>query len=187
MKYALLEPGKYYHVYNRARNGEPLFGDEESFRFFMKLYQAHIVPVAETYAWCLMQDHLHLLVRMRDDAEGSLYRPFALLFNSYASGYNRHYHRQGRVFRFKLKRIEIRSERCFREMIRYVNQNPWRHGAIEHPAQYRFSSFRSTLTQGPSLVAREKLIGWFGSREELTEQLLTQVDEKTIRPLLLEE
>ena len=50
MKTTLMEPGKYYHVYNRAKNGDPLFESEEAFRFFLKLYQTHICPIAETYA-----------------------------------------------------------------------------------------------------------------------------------------
>jgi REP element-mobilizing transposase RayT len=149
MKISLLLPGKYYHIYNRARNGDPLFESEEACRFFLKLYRSHIDPIAETYAYCLLDDHLHLLIRIRDNVEGSLYRPFAILFNSYTNGYNRHNHKEGRIFKFKLKRVEIRSLPYFREMIRYVNQNPWRHGVTDHPGSYRFSSFRSTLTQGP--------------------------------------
>ena len=134
MKTKLLEPGKYYHVYNRAKNGDPLFEDEEAYRFFLKLYQAHICPIAETYAYCLLSDHLHFLIRIREEAEGSLFKPFAMLFNAYSKGYNHHNGKEGRVFKFKLKRIEIREIPCFQEMIRYVNQNPWRHGVTEHPA-----------------------------------------------------
>jgi REP element-mobilizing transposase RayT len=187
MKFTLIEPGKYYHVYNRAKNGDPLFEGEEAFRFFMKLYKTHVDPIAETYAYCLMKDHLHLLVKIRDNAEGSLFRPFALLFNSYTAGYNRHYGHDGRIFKFKLKRVEIRSSRFLPDLIRYVNQNPWRHGQIEHPGYYRFSSYRSTLTSGPTMIAQDKVIGHFGSRENLETGLLTQVDEEGIRMFLLED
>ncbi|MCX6277746.1 MAG: transposase [Bacteroidetes bacterium] len=187
MKFTLLEPGKYYHIYNRAKNGDPLFENEEAFRFFMKLYKSHIAPIAETYAYCLLHDHLHLLIRIKDDAEGSLFKPFAILFNSYTSGYNRHNGKEGRIFKFKLKRIEIRSLPNFREMIRYVNQNPWRHGVTDHPGSYRFSSFRSTITNGPTIIAKDKIMRQFGSSENLEASLLNQVDESKIKLLLLEE
>ena len=72
-------------------------------------------------------------------------------------------------------------------MIRYVNQNPWRHGATEHPANYRFSSFRATMTAGPTMVAKEQVREYFGSHENLETNLLTLVDETTIRPLMMEE
>jgi REP element-mobilizing transposase RayT len=187
MKTQLLEPGKYYHVYNRAKNGDPLFENEEAFRFFLKLYQVHVCPIAETYAYCLLHDHLHLLIRIREEAEGSLYKPFAMLFNSYTKGYNRHAGKEGRIFRFKMKRVEIRQTGYFLELIRYINQNPWRHGAAEHPANYRFSSFRATLTNGPTMVAKAQVQNWFGSRENLSANLLTRVDETAIRSFMLEE
>ena len=187
MKKKLLEPGKYYHVYNRAKNGYPLFEDEAAYRFFLKLYISHVCPIAETYAYCLLSDHLHFLVRIREDAEGSLYKPFAMLFNGYAKGCNRHGDPEGKIFMFKLRRKEVRSAPSFLEMIRYINQNPWRHGVTEHPASYRFSSFRATLTTFPTMIAKEKVQECFGSRENLAANLLTKVDEKYIRTLILEE
>jgi len=38
MKATILEPGKFYHIYNRAKNGKPLFPEEEDIQFFLKLY-----------------------------------------------------------------------------------------------------------------------------------------------------
>jgi REP element-mobilizing transposase RayT len=187
MKTPLLEPGKYYHVYNRAKNGEPLFSDEEAFRFFLKLYRAHICPIAETYAYCLLSDHLHFLIRIRGDADGSLYKPFAMLFNGYAKGYNTFHEKEGKVFKFKMKRKEIRSMTNFLELIRYVNQNPRRHGVTDHPGNYRFSSYRATMTTGPTLVAKDQVQEYFGSHENLENNLLLQVDESAIRNLTLEE
>lgn len=187
MNINLLEPGKFYHVYNRARNGTALFADDEAFTFFLRLYKTHVVPIAETYAYCLLHDHLHLLVRIRGDIERSPYKPFAILFNSFARGYAKKQGGDGRIFLFKLKRIEIRSMACFRDLVCYINQNPWRHGVTEHPGSYRFSSFRSTITTFPTLIERERLIEHFGCMEMLSEGLHTQVDETRIRKLLMEE
>jgi REP element-mobilizing transposase RayT len=186
MKTLLLEPGKCYHIYNRAKNGDPLFENEEAFRFFMRLYRTHVVPVADTFAYCLLKDHLHLLVRIKSDASGSVYKPFALLFNAYAKGYNNHNDRQGKLFQFKLKRIEIRKERYFYEMVRYINQNARKHGAIEVDSQYRFSSYRATITSAPSLICREELAKYFANGLDLAENLSAEVDEKMIKMFLLE-
>jgi putative transposase len=186
MKTKLLEPGKYYHVYNQAKNGDPLFENEEAYRFFLKLYLSNICPIAETFAYCLLSDHLHFLIRIHENAEGSLYKPFAMLFNSYSKGYNSRHETEGKIFKFKLKRKEIRSMPSFLEMIRYINQNPWRHGVAEHPANYKFSSFRATLTSHTTMVAKEKVQEFFGSHENLTANLLTKVDESYIRTMILE-
>ncbi len=187
MKTTLFEPGKYYHVYNQAKNGDPLFGNEEAFRFFLKLYQAHICPIAETYAYSLMSDHLHFLIRIREDAGGKLYKPFALLFNGYAKGYSRQHETVAKVFKYKLKRKEIRSARTLMEMIRYVNQDSWRHGAAEHPGYYRFSSYRATLSAAPTLLAKDEVRGCFGTTGNIEENLLSRVDESVIRHCRLED
>jgi len=186
MKTLLLEPGKYYHIYNRARNGGPLFEDEEDYRFFLRLYRSHITPVADTYAYCLLKDHLHLLVRIKSDAEGSLYRPFAILFNAYAKGHNNHNGEEGKLFQFKLKRIEIRREYYFYEMIRYINQNARKHGIADDDSRYRFSSYRSTVTSGPSLICKEELAKYFYNGKTLAENLSAEIDEEKIKMFILE-
>lgn len=186
MKTTLLEPGKYYHIYNRAKNGYPLFENEEAYRFFMRLYRSHIAPVADTYAYCLLKDHLHLLVRIKSDVNGSVYKPFALLFNAYAKGFNKHNGKEGKLFQFKLKRIEIRREHYFFEMVRYINQNARKHGATENDSQYRFSSYRATVTSAPSLICKEELSKHFCNGKNLAENLSSEVDEKSIKMFLLE-
>ena len=62
----LLRPCQYYHVYNRGINGEDLFREERNYRYFLEKYAQYIEPVAETYAYCLLGNHFHLLVRIRD-------------------------------------------------------------------------------------------------------------------------
>jgi hypothetical protein len=62
-----LEFGQYYHIYNRGINGCDLFVDEENYRYFLNLYNKYIEPVAETYAWILMPNHFHLLVRIKEN------------------------------------------------------------------------------------------------------------------------
>ena len=61
-----LEPGTYYHIYNRGVNRENIFREERNYAYFLRLYSKHITPVAETFAYCLLRNHFHLLVRVRE-------------------------------------------------------------------------------------------------------------------------
>ncbi len=63
-----LEPGCYYHIYNRGINGCELFREPTNYEYFLGLYEKHISPVAETFAWCLMGNHFHLLVKIKEVA-----------------------------------------------------------------------------------------------------------------------
>lgn len=64
-----LENGKYYHIYNRGINSDILFKENSNYEYLLKLYDLHIEPIAETYAWCLMKNHFHFLVRIKDVEE----------------------------------------------------------------------------------------------------------------------
>ena len=59
-------PGFYYHVYNRGNNGETLFRQERNYRYFLELYALYIYQIAETFAYCLLPNHFHFLIRIRN-------------------------------------------------------------------------------------------------------------------------
>jgi REP element-mobilizing transposase RayT len=60
-----LDYGNYYHVYNRGCNGENLFLEENDYNHFLEYYFVFVNPVADTYAWCLLKNHFHFLVRIK--------------------------------------------------------------------------------------------------------------------------
>ncbi len=60
-----LKPNNTYHIFNHANGFENIFKEDENYRFFMDKYQQHIAAIAETYAYCLMPNHFHLVVRIR--------------------------------------------------------------------------------------------------------------------------
>jgi putative transposase len=64
-----MKPSKSYHLYTHANGSENLFRNEENFRYFLKRYEEFIPGVADTLAWCLMPNHLHLLVRVKTEAD----------------------------------------------------------------------------------------------------------------------
>lgn len=57
--------GQYYHIYNRGNDGRPLFRERRNYGYFLELYARYVEPVADTYAYCLMSNHFHFLVRIR--------------------------------------------------------------------------------------------------------------------------
>ncbi|MCA6381112.1 MAG: transposase [Cytophagales bacterium] len=62
-------PGRTYHLYTHANGSENIFRSDENFRYFLKRYEVFVTDVADTLAWCLMPNHLHLLVRIKNEAE----------------------------------------------------------------------------------------------------------------------
>jgi putative transposase len=68
----IIEPlsyGNFFHIYNRGVDGCDLFRDKDNYEHFLSLYDQYISPVAETYAWVLMRNHFHVLLRIKDEEE----------------------------------------------------------------------------------------------------------------------
>jgi len=59
--------GKFYHIYNCGINGSPVFLDNNDYKRFVNLYETFIDPIAETYAYCLMGNHFHFLLKLRSN------------------------------------------------------------------------------------------------------------------------
>jgi REP element-mobilizing transposase RayT len=64
-----LEPGQMYHIWTHANGDENLFREEENYRYFLEKYTYYGHPVVGTFAYCLMPNHLHLMVRVREKEE----------------------------------------------------------------------------------------------------------------------
>ena len=64
--YTKFEEGRFYHIYNRAVDKKPLFKNLDNYEFFLKKYDQYLSPVIDTYAYCLLGNHFHLMVRVKD-------------------------------------------------------------------------------------------------------------------------
>lgn len=166
-----LERGNYYHIYNRGINSVKLFNEKGNYEHFLKLYDKHIEPIVETYAWCLMNNHFHFLVRLKEkselDSEKIIHpsRSFSNLFNAYTKAYNKKYNRHGALFERPFRRKHIDSEIYLRNVIAYIHNNPVHHKICSHPIEYPWSSYVSCISEEPTKLKRKEVIEIFSSLE----------------------
>src|SRR5690349_21761523 len=59
----------YYHIYNRGVNGEDIFVEERNYDLFLRLFEKHLLPVCDLFAYCLLKNHFHVSVRVRSEEE----------------------------------------------------------------------------------------------------------------------
>jgi putative transposase len=194
-----LQYGVYYHIYNRGVNQENIFREERNYPYFLKLYAHYIEPVADTYAYCLLRNHFHLLVRIRDKEEietlkvSETFRvlepsqQFANLFNSYAKAFNRTYERTGSLFEHPFHRIEVATDAYFVHLITYIHQNPQLHGFVDDFRDWPFSSYHAMVSHRTTRVQRDATLEWFGGRAGFLDCHGVRVDVEPIASLLLEE
>lgn len=194
------EPGKFYHVYNRGNNRENIFIEPRNYVYFLKLYAKHVLPVADLYAYCLMRNHFHLLIRTKDEEElkrsGRFDRPerldpvtrgFASMFQAYSQAINKAYARTGRLFQEHFGRIEVDSDRYFTTLIFYIHFNPQKHGFVDDFREWEWSSYAAMTTTAPTHVCRSEVLGWFGGREAFAVFHQAAPDESAIALLIAED
>jgi len=58
--------GGLYHIYNQGNNRQPIFFSKENYEFFLRKVRVHILPYADMLAWCLMPNHFHLMVEVKE-------------------------------------------------------------------------------------------------------------------------
>lgn len=166
-----LENGKYYHIYNRGINSDTLFKDSDNYNYFLRLYDTHIDPIAETYAWCLMKNHFHFLVRIKDVNEIKTAikiqpsQSFSNLFNAYTKSFNKRYNRHGALFERPFRRKWVKYDTYFQNLIVYIHNNPVHHNICNHPLEYAWSSYISCLSDKPTKLKRQEVIEIFNDTD----------------------
>ena len=172
--------GNFYHIYNRGNNHEDIFLEERNYAYFLNLWWKHTSPIAETWAYCLLSNHFHVVVYIKDredlenltglkaDLSGfkdpSKY--FSNFFNAYARGFNISAKRSGALFERPFKRIPVDSTAYLMQLIVYIHQNPQKHRFIKDFRDWKHSSYHGLTSDIPSSLQRERVMKLFGSRED---------------------
>ena len=139
-----LENGCFYHIYNCGINGENLFIEDDNCNYFLRLYEKHITPIAETYAWCLMKNHFHLVVKIKNRPDRcqktvrykSPNQCFSNLFNAYAKAFNKRFKRHGALFERPFKRKLIGNNEYLKRVVVYTHDNPVHHNFVSHTLEW---------------------------------------------------
>jgi REP element-mobilizing transposase RayT len=177
-----LEPGKYYHIYNRACGSDNLFCQSFNYDFFMEKFIERLGDILILYCYCLIPNHFHLLVKLRQiescDNPAQFYsRRFSNFFNAYAQSFNKFYKRHGALFSQNFKRKEVEDISYRRMVVIYIHRNPLKHGLTDDLMKWQHSSFKEILSQNSEICRGEEVIKWFGSIDifEFCHQLKTEI------------
>ncbi len=134
-----------YHIILRGNNRQKIFKDEEDHhRFLQTLKRYKEISGYELYAYCLMGNHVHLLLRSGKEPLEQLMRR---LCSSYVHWYNKKYERIGNLFQDRFKSEPVEDDAYFLTVLRYIHQNPCEAGLINDIAAYSWSSYRAYLKE----------------------------------------
>lgn len=181
-----MQPDTFYHIYNRANGSESLFRSEENYRYFLQQWVKHISSIANTYAYCLMPNHFHFLIRTRSEDELKINYPvlgkfetfqdlitfriskqFANMFSGYTQAYNKMFDRHGSLFNPNFKKKPITSDSYLTNLILYIHNNPVQHAFSSDIGSWPHCSYQVILANNQTFLMRQEVIDWFGNKEDL--------------------
>ena len=152
-------PNAWYHVMNRARRGQvafPLKQDKLAFIYLLK--ETSEMFNLNVAAWCLMENHYHLLVQT---PEANLARCMRHINGVFTQKYNFRHECDGSLFRGRYKSILVDADNYLLQLVRYIHRNPLRAGLVEMLNQYDWSSHKAYLSKSENWnwVHKEFILG----------------------------
>ena len=175
MKIVPFEEGSYFHLYNRGNNKGNVFFEQENYTFFLHLMVKYILPIADIYSYCLLPNHFHLIIKIKEnnllpeeykDEKKNLSQSFSNFFNAYSKAINKKQNRQGSLFQKGFKKIKITKSDYLKNLIIYVNTNSSHH-EIEDYKKYKHSSYKALISNDKTSIMRKEVIELFDSIENL--------------------
>ncbi len=130
-----------WHIIQRGNNRSPCFFSEEDYIFYLNiLKQQSVDQGCAIHAYCLMTNHVHLLLTP-EEASGPSHM-MKHLGQCYVQYINRTYQRSGTLWEGRFKSCLAQDELYAMHCCRYIELNPVRAHMVRHPGEYRWSSFR---------------------------------------------
>jgi REP element-mobilizing transposase RayT len=156
-------PGAYYHVTSRGNEQKDVFKSQRDREKFLE----YLASATERYgavihAYCLMSNHYHLLL---ETPAGNISQIMRHINGAYTTYFNIKRKRSGHLFQGRFKAILVEVDEYATELSRYIHLNPVRSGMAKRPEDYRWSSYRSYISQNtaPEWLMMGMILGYFGN------------------------
>lgn len=195
-----LLPNHTYHLFSRAVGSEKLFLKPGNYLFFLQKLKQHTSSVCNLYCYTLIPNHFHLLAKMKEqetiiqhfekvkkvkfqalqhDLSDFMMERFSNFLNSYTKAFNKVNKRKGALFMDYLKRSIVSQPGDFTNYIWYIHKNAVHHQLTKAVGEWPYDSYRSLVSELPTVLLRDEVIAWFGDKNAFIEFHQQPIDPKT--------
>ncbi len=160
-------PGTLHHVILRGiERGKIVDDEKDRHNFVSRMGELASKSITQIYAWALMKNHAHILLRSGSDGLSKNMRRF---LTGYAIAYNRRHDRYGHLFHNRYKSIVCDEDSYFEELVRYIHLNPLRAKSVKNMSElerYRWCGHGVIMGRFKyEWQDREYVLSWFGKKE----------------------
>lgn len=155
------EQGRCYHIILRGIDGRAVFVDDrDRCRFTLFLQEASELHKFRVHAFCLMSNHIHLLLEPLQDTLGFGVHRFTM---RYAQHFNSRHQKRGYVFQGRFRSILVEDGCYMRRLVRYIHLNPIEAGLAHKPEDYHWSSHNAYFGRTAfTWLETERVLSYFG-------------------------
>jgi putative transposase len=157
-------PGAFYHVTSRGNEQKAVFKSRPDREKFLEYLESSVQRYnAIIHAYCLMDNHYHLLLETPD---GNLSRIMAHINGAYTMYFNIKRKRFGHLLQGRYKAILVEADEYAKELSRYIHLNPVRANIVKLPEEYEWSSYSyyTGKKKAPEWLKLDFILGYFGKK-----------------------
>lgn len=157
-------PGAVYHVITRGNNRQAIFKDDQDRETYLeKLFYYCEEKELELLCYCLLGNHVHLLLATPRGNLSKMMQPFQ---TSYTVYFNKRHRRTGHVFEQRYKAFLVDRDNYLLQVSRYIHLNPVGARIVARPQDYRWSSYRAYVRRDRRIsgLKREHILEQFRAR-----------------------
>ncbi len=178
------ETGSFYHIFNRSIYHQPILEKERDIITFLRLmeyYSQTKPPVRFSYyrnnsnkylidlsnrlvtviSYCLMPTHFHLTLKQEKENGIQIY--LRKMLNSYSHYFNKKYRYSGTLFEGTFKAVEVKTDEQLIHLSRYHHLNPVTSHIVNHPKDYKYSSYMVYMGEKSKIVDPSYVLSHFSS------------------------
>jgi putative transposase len=172
-------PGAIYHITARGNRKDTLFYETIDYETYLEL----LTTCKERYpfqihAYCLMPNHVHLLLETYDVPPGYIIKDVHM---KYAISFNKKYNLTGHLFQGRYNGKLVLDDEYFLKVSQYIHLNPTEAHIVKNPEDYRWSSYAAYLgIREDPLVTTDKTFWYFSKKEDYMNYVLSSVEESKL-------
>lgn len=172
-----------YHIMLRGIDKRNIFLRTDDYKKFIEyILRAKEIIEFKLYAYCLMPNHVHLLLQIDSDNLGDAIKRITV---GYAQYHNIHYGRTGHLFQNRYRSEAVETDSYFLTVLRYIHQNPVKATIVKNIQDYQWSSYKEYLDSEPVITDPIFVLSYFENMksfisfiEEKNDDVCLEYDEK---------
>lgn len=158
-------PGAIYHITTRGNHRNDIFRDGQDYLVYLTILKEALEKYdGILYCYCLMTNHVHLIIETSDVVISEIMRRINLFYTKY---FNNKYNLIGHLFQGRYFSELIDKDEYILQASRYVHLNPVRANMVTKPEDYQWSSYPMYIGNIPEkLIISEKVLSYFKEKDK---------------------